>query len=84
MTAGEHLRWILNGALKLGMHPNCWKTAKLVVIPKPNKDDYNLAKSYCPISLLECLSKLLEKAVSKQLLYAIDKHALVDTTQFGT
>jgi hypothetical protein len=27
---------------------------------------------------------LLEKAVSKRLLFAIDKHELIPTTQFGT
>jgi hypothetical protein len=48
------------------------------------RDDYFAAKNYRPISLLECLSKLLEKAVSKRLLYAIDKHVLIPTTQFGT
>jgi hypothetical protein len=52
--------------------------------PKPNRADYFAAKNFCPISLLECLSKLLEKAVSKRLLFAIDKYELIPTTQFGT
>jgi hypothetical protein len=83
-VTGEHIQWVLNASLSLGIHPDNWKTATVVVIPKPNRDDYFAAKNYRPILLLECLSKLLEKAVSKRLLYAIDKHALIPTTQFGT
>jgi hypothetical protein len=83
-VAGEHIQWVLNASLSLGIHPDNWKTATVVVIPKPNRDDYFAAKNYRPISLLECLSKLLEKAVSKCLLYAIDKYVLIPTTQFGT
>jgi hypothetical protein len=75
---------VLNGSLSLGIHPDHWKTATVVVIPKPNRADYFAAKNYRPISLLECLSKLLEKAVSKRLLFAIDKYELIPTTQFGT
>jgi hypothetical protein len=83
-VAGEHIQWVLNGSLSLGIHPDHWKTATVVVIPKPNRADYFAAKNYRPISLLECLSKLLEKAVSKRLLFAIDKYELIPTTQFGT
>jgi hypothetical protein len=55
----------LNGALEQGTHP--WGTADVVVIPKPNKPDYSLAKAYRPISLLECTGKLLEKIVANRL-----------------
>jgi hypothetical protein len=83
-VAGEHIQWVLNGSLSLGIHTDHWKTATVVVIPKPNRADYFATKNYRPISLLECLSKLLEKAVSKCLLFAIDKYELIPTTQFGT
>jgi hypothetical protein len=56
----------------------------VVVIPKPRKDDYSVAKSYRPISLLECMSKLIEKAMSKRFLYDTDKFGLIPTTQYGT
>ena len=42
-----------------------------------------MAKNFCPISLLECLSKLLEKVVTKLIYRDMSKHALVPTTQFG-
>jgi hypothetical protein len=42
-----------------------------------------LAKNSRPISLLECLGKLLEKVVAKLIYRDIKKHALIPTTQFG-
>ena len=33
-------------------------------MPKPDKDDYNLAKSYRYISLLNCLGKMVEKVAA--------------------
>ena len=55
----------------------------VVIIPKPNKSDYLSAKSRHPISLLEMMSKLLEKAIAKQFQHEIVEHNLVPTIQFG-
>jgi hypothetical protein len=54
----------------------------VVVIPKADKPDYSAAKAYRPISLLENLSKLLEKAVAKHFQHDIITHELIPTTQF--
>ena len=59
-----------------------WKEAIVCVIPKPNQADYTLAKNFRPISLLECLGKLLEK-VAKIIYGDMAKYGLVPTTQFG-
>jgi ribonuclease HI len=69
--------------LKAGHHPRRWKEAVVCVIPKPNRADYTLAKNFRPISLLECLGKLLEKIVARLIYRDMDKHSLVPTTQFG-
>ena len=53
---------IYTSALCLGHHP--WTTAKVVILPKPNKPDYSQAKAYRPVSLLECFGKVLEKIVA--------------------
>jgi Reverse transcriptase (RNA-dependent DNA polymerase) len=53
------------------------------VIPKPHRADYTHAKNFQPISLLECLGKLLEKIVAKIIYREMTKHTLVPTTQFG-
>ena len=81
---GDHITTLANACLTLGYHPTIWRCALVVVIPKPGRDDYALPKNYRPISLLECLSKLVEKAVSKRMLHDIDAYSLIRTTQFGT
>jgi endonuclease/exonuclease/phosphatase (EEP) superfamily protein YafD len=58
-TDPELFTHIFTHALRLGKHP--WNDALVVVIPKPGKSDYTVAKAYRPISLLECCGKLLEK-----------------------
>src|ERR1700744_1394747 len=68
----QHIALALNHCILLRHHPQAWKEALVVVIPKPNLADYMVAKSYHPISLLEVLSKLLEKGVSKCLLHNIN------------
>ena len=39
----------------------------VVILNKLNKLNYSLAKAYHPISLLECIAKLLEKIVAKRV-----------------
>ncbi|KAG2742856.1 hypothetical protein P692DRAFT_201655833, partial [Suillus brevipes Sb2] len=51
---------LFNACLEFGHHPSSLKTAVVSVIPKPRKADMSDPSSYRPISLLECLSKLLE------------------------
>ena len=74
---------LLSACLKAGHHPRSWKEAVVCVIPKAKRADYTLAKNFRPISLLECLGKLLEKVVAKIIYREMDKYALVPTTQFG-
>src|SRR6267154_3031630 len=74
---------LLDACLKAGHHPRPWKEAIVCVIPKPNRADYTCTTNFRPISLLECLGKLLEKLVAKILYREITKHALVPTMQFG-
>jgi hypothetical protein len=74
---------LYNTCLRLGHHPVQWREATVVIVPKPNRTDPTLPKNYCPILLLECLGKLLEKIISTRLLYDINFYELVPTTQFG-
>jgi hypothetical protein len=61
----DALTEIFNRSLSEGTHP--WKHATVVVLNKPNKLDYSLAKAYCPISLLECTGKLMETIAAKRV-----------------
>jgi hypothetical protein len=79
----DHLLTIYNACFTLGHHPARWREAKVVVIPKLDKPDYSLPKAHRPISLLETMSKLLEKAVAKRMQHDIVKHELIQANQFG-
>jgi hypothetical protein len=79
----DHILAIYNACFHLGHHPARWREAKVVVIPKPDKPDYSLPKAHRPISLLETMSKLLEKAVAKRMQYDIVKYKLIHANQFG-
>jgi hypothetical protein len=74
---------IYNACIALGHHLAQWKEATVMVIPKVDKPDYSATKAYHPISLLENLSKLLEKVVTKHFQHDIITHKLIPTNQFG-
>ncbi len=71
-TLSAHITNLFNGCLAHAFHPSLWKHAMVQVIPKLGKSDYFAPKSYHPISLLDCLGKLLEKAIAKRITHAID------------
>ena len=81
-SIGKNLTDIYNACLRLGYNPARWKEATVVVIPKPGKDDYSVAKAPRPISLLETMSKLMEKAIAKRFQHDLVAHKLVASTQF--
>ena len=58
----DYLTKILNLSLNKNIIPQIWKLAKIIPIPKPNKDPH-LGSSYRPISLLSPTAKLLEKII---------------------
>jgi endonuclease/exonuclease/phosphatase family metal-dependent hydrolase len=89
----ETLKWVhqvrpdvltnlYNTCLDSGTHP--WKEVMVVVINKPGKPDYSAPKAYRPISLLECMGKLLEKIIAKRFNCDIEQHSLLAMTQFGS
>ena len=73
---------IFTSALCLGHHP--WTTAKVIIIPKPNKSDYSATKAYCPVSLLECFGKVLEKIVANRFTSDCNLHDILPRSQFGS
>ena len=55
------IKMIYKASIALHFTPTKWKSSKVVYIPKVGKDDYALAKSYRPISLMNYLLKGLER-----------------------
>lgn len=53
--------------IRLGCYPKAWKRAWGILLEKGGKRDFGLVRSYRVISLLNCMGKVLEKAVAEQL-----------------
>jgi hypothetical protein len=74
---------LFTALLRFGVFPKSWKLAHCVVIPKPGKSDYCSPKSYRPISLLPCISKIFEKVVARRIAAAAAECGAIDPSQMG-
>jgi hypothetical protein len=74
---------LYQASLDLKYVPQRWRTAKIVVLRKPNKPDYSVPKAYRPISLLETISKGLEAVVARRLSYLAETYRLLPENHFG-
>lgn len=71
---------LFNAILRTHHYPSSWKTSTIIMIPKPNKSP-TFPDNHRPISLLSCISKLLERLLLRRLLdHASD---LLPPQQFG-
>lgn len=57
---------LINACFEQGYFPKIWKTAVVVMLPKPDKPP-DSPSSYRPISLTSCLGKVLEKLIVRRL-----------------
>lgn len=82
-VAPEVIHYIVHWSIKLGFHHPDWKSVVMVVLPKLHKPDYASPRAYCPIQLLECPGKLVEKIVARRLMFDCAKYSLMPPEQFG-
>ena len=73
---------IFQASLLKGHVPETWKIAKIIMIHKAGKPKKDLT-SYRPISLLICLSKLLEKIINKKLTFWAESNNIFPPEQSG-
>src|SRR6266478_3773764 len=82
-SAEETLSDLIAGCIRAGHHPLIWRQAIVCAVPKPHRPDYSLAKNFRPVSLLECMGKLVEKLMARLLYSEIIRFDLLPTNQFG-
>jgi hypothetical protein len=75
------LTTLIDACIQLNYIPDAWKTAEVIMIPKPGKN-LSEVESYRPISLQPIMSKLFEKLILKRLKPIIAGKHLVPTHQF--
>ena len=73
---------IINLSISQSTFPTMWKYAK--VVPLLKKGDPLLAKNYRPVALLPIFSKVLEKAVFKQIVEYLDENKLLSHNHHGS
>jgi hypothetical protein len=77
-----YLNFIIMCCFKLSYFPTNWKTAKVIPLAKPGKDPH-LLSSYRPISLLNSLSKILEKIILTRIKNHLSAHYIIPPEQYG-
>lgn len=73
---------ILNICLRNGQFPKKWKKSKVVLFSKEGKNPEN-PSAYRPICLIDAWSKILDKLVTKRILYFLSLRKLISPNQFG-
>ena len=79
----DRITSLIHACIQAGHHPHNWKEAMVCVIPKPGQADYTVPKNFQPISLLECMGKLVEITVVRLMYQEIIQWELIPTNQFG-
>lgn len=79
----HHFNAFYKATMTAGYHPHIWREATIVIIKKPNKPDHSIPKAYRPVSLLNCLGKVLEKIMATRLAYLAERYGLLHQWQIG-
>ncbi|PZC76581.1 hypothetical protein B5X24_HaOG204421 [Helicoverpa armigera] len=77
----DPITYLCNLSLEQGTYPKIFKIA--LISPIHKSDDKRIPSNYRPISLLSCLSKILEKLVNKKLTTYLETNGLLTSSQFG-
>lgn len=77
----EYITDIINCSISSSSFPDIWKIAKILPLPKNNSP--NDVNDLRPISILPCLSKVLERVVCTQLTEYLEQHQIIPSLQSG-
>jgi hypothetical protein len=82
LVAKAVLLKLMNTSWRRGIVPQACKEAKMVPIPKKDKDNFD-PNNYRPISLLSCTCKLIEGIINTKLVWHLEKKRLLLRQQAG-
>jgi len=74
---------LVQGCIRIRFQPCTWKTAKGILLRKHGKPTYSVAKAYRVISLLNCLGKVVERAVVTWIAFYCETNEIFHRGQFG-
>ncbi|KAJ3473537.1 hypothetical protein NLI96_g12951 [Meripilus lineatus] len=79
----DHLFFIYRASMEFGFYHDRWRISETLVLRKPGRTAYDIAKSYRPIGLLNTTGKLLSTLIAADLSFLVEKHGLLPVNQFG-
>jgi hypothetical protein len=86
-TCGPLIALWLAGIAKayfaIGYYLKLRRAMTMYILRKEGKADYSLPGSYCPITLENTLSKILERVVVDHIVDTAKEHALLPQSQMG-
>lgn len=80
---GLHVRFLYTRCIALGYHPQPFKEAEAVFIPKAGKRDQTMPSAWRPISLLSCLGKGLERLIGRRISILALQYKILHPNQAG-
>ena len=72
---------LANLCFRTGVFSSCFKRS--IVSPVHKGGDGNDVNNYRPISVLPCISKIIEKLLNKRLFNYLDKYKILSESQYG-
>jgi len=78
----DHLFYIYRASLEFAFYHDYWLTSLTLVLCKPGKPAYDVAKAYRPIGLLDMIGKLLSTLVATDLSFLVETHGMLPSGQF--
>ncbi|GFU98370.1 RNA-directed DNA polymerase from mobile element jockey [Trichonephila clavipes] len=82
LNAITHLTKIINTCLKHRYFPTLWKSANVIMLPKPNQN-HKLVNNYRPISFLCGMAKIYEKVILNRIKQHCDTINCIPPEQCG-
>lgn len=82
ISAKNFLLQLFNDWWRKQKYSDCFKNIIVCLILKPNKDP-GLSSSFCPISLISCITKTFERLIKIRLEYFVESRSLLPNIQYG-
>jgi len=74
---------IYNECLRTGCFTTNWKTARILPITKPGREDSTDPSKFRPMSLINTAGKVLEKLLIKRIMHSLHTTEFLNENQYG-
>jgi hypothetical protein len=79
----DHLMYIYQAMLELEEFFDPWREFTTIVLRKPDKPNYEVAKAYRPVALISTMAKVLTAIVADNISQIVEQNQLLPKTHFG-